>query len=1086
MVAAAIALGVAQGRAAARELAGGAPSKIYCLAGQGSVKSATADKTLSPAETGGGSAKAGGMAVRTISLMPESGQRLLSLGEKFIFEGSLSLSVDGVELKPGRDYLLDHTSGTLLLRTSFPRGSTLNATFSFLPFELEEVYGGFWRAERPRPGAPGKTAPAPGGDLASRAGGKSTGRPSLTVGGSKRLAFEFGTGRDLTVSQSLDLDIAGKVGRDVEVRAVLSDRNLPLLPEGNTQTLEELDEVFVKVTSPSLRATFGDYTLLGPPSEFGRLSRTVEGVEASATRGDEEISVATASPRGKFRSVEFMGEEGKQGAYYVTGPDGRAATVVPGSEKVWIDGELIRRGAAAGYTIDYAAGAITFTSARTITQDTRLTVDYEYSYEEYRRSLYSVVGRTNTGPLGITASYAVERDDRNSVIGAPITDEEKSKLEDGGDSLADGALPDSSSAGGESRVVRPPSSHEMVDVAVAYSPWEALSLKSEVALSDMDLNTMSGRDDSDNKGSAYSIRADLSPRALSLSGTGLGTLEASASVRRTQASFVSMGRLSPAMDYDRWNLPAGVTAGGGRRSEFSMTYRPLGRISIAADLGHISMDDGGASRVLRLGSAAAGSRGYLVSWERARSEGTGLEPEGSRRDRGLARLRWEIGPFAPVMEAETETRRNGADGRGADYKRAGGELMAAVGAVRTSAALFVRNDYTLANGIRERESNAITQSYGVSYRGGSRLGLDGRYSLRTLSVDSTGARLSTYVAHFDGVGGMLDGAWGWRGSYEVTSTDEGPRTTVFVGPGKGHYDADGRYVGIGDYELDEGAGKTRLSSRVTLSFRSDLDWGKSRSADDQTGVGKILCNLRWSGLYRLEEHTRAPLASPSLILRPGSYMNPEDVIRGTSTARQDLEFLPRGRIVTPRLRYEVRRRLQNPDGESLSGTTLQLVSLRLRTRALSRTTVEAEQVWGRSSPQGPQVAAAGRRETYETRATVAFRPGPSANFSMRSSYLTDRSQDSGGGARWEFEPVARFSKPGYASIEARCKWAKADRDGSMSYDQLLGWLGDRVEYSLSGQVGLGAGLTLLGTLRATGVEWRDLSHYFKMEMRALF
>lgn len=1026
-------------------------------------------------------ARSGGLPVDSVSIALEPGQSMLSLGVRFISAGSVSLSADGRELSLNREYMVDYASGTVLLRKSFPLGAKITAKFSYLPFDLEDVYGSSWSLSGPAGGQrrPGRAAMVPGAQERAE-------RPdaaALRVGGSKRLAFEFGSGRDLTVSQSLDLDIAGKVGRDVEVRAVLSDRNLPLMPEGNTQTLEELDEVYVKVTSPSVKATFGDYTLTGPPTEFGRLNRTVEGVEASAIRGEQEIQVATASPRGRFESVELVGEEGKQGAYFIGGADGRGATIVPGSEKVWIDGEQVRRGAAADYTIDYASGAITFTSARPITKDSRITIDYEYSHEEYRRSLYSVAGRTTKGALGITAAYAVEKDDRNSALNGSITDEDKTRFEHLGDSAADGALPDTSGSGGQAPLTRPPISHEFVSVAVAYSPWSPLSMKTEMALSDFDLNTFSGRDDSNNKGTAYSFRADLSPHALSFSGMTLGHVEAAASVRRTQESFVSMGRLSPAMDYDRWNLPATAMGGGENRTELSMKYRPGGAFSVTADVGRLSLDGGGASNVTRLSSSAEGPRGYLIKWERADVTGPGEAPSASKRDRGLARLRWAVGPVAPTVEAETEKRRVGS-ASGTDYTRVGGEIKAGAGGLTGLAAVYFRQDFDITAETRARESNAVTQSYGLSYRGDSKLGLDGRYSLRSLSVDSTGARLNTYVAHFEGVGGGLKGALGWRGNYEVTSTDEGPRTTVFVGPGKGHYDADGRYAGVGDYELDEDNSKAGLSSRATMNLSSDLDWGRVQQGEKQGGVLRVLSALRWSGLYRLEEHTRAAIAAPSMIFKPASYMNPGDVIRGTSMTRHDLELLPRGRVLSPRLRYEVRKRLQSSGLDAFSGATSRTVALRLRSRAITGATVEGEQVWGRSSTDGALVP--GLRETSETKAGIMIRPGPTTNFSLRSSYLLDRSVDAGSGARWEIEPGAGFSKPGIVSVEARCKWARADREGAPSYDQLLGWLGDRVEYSLSGQVGLGAGLTILGTLRASGLEWNNLSHYFKMEMRALF
>jgi hypothetical protein len=1031
-----------------------------------------------------GVARAGGRPVKTVSVRLEPGQTVFSLGVRFVSKGSFKLRADGVELTLDRDYMLDYTSGTVLLRRSYPMGADLRAELSYLPLDLEEVYGGPWEAGGSQVATPStRTTRSPGANPSQGEEREGSSGSSLTVGGSKRLAFEFGGGRDLAVSQSLDLDIRGTVGRDVEVRAVLSDRNLPVIPEGNTQTLEELDEVYVKVISPSVNATFGDYTLTGPPSEFGRMSRTVEGVQASAAWGDEGVQVATASPRGRFNSAEFMGEEGKQGAYYIDGAEGGAATIVPGSEKVWVDGVQMRRGAAADYTIDYASGAITFTSARPITKDSRITVDYEFSFEVYRRSLYAVSGRTEAGPLGVTASYAVERDNENSALSGTISDEDRSRFEEMGDAVADHASPDTSSAPQEASPARPPASHELVDVALAYSPWAPLSLRTEVALSDFDQNTFSGRDDSDNKGTAVSFRADLSPRAVSLAGRSLGRIEAAAKVRRTEDSFASMGRMSPAMDYDRWNLPAGALGGGEERSEASMRYRPAGAISVEAEAGHIALENGGASSVLRLSSSAAGARGYVVSWENADTRWTGYEGAASKRDRGLAQLRWALGPLGPAVAAETERRRDGAGG-GADYTRVGGELKVGSGGLTGVASMSVRQDYSIDSGVRGRESNAFTQSYGFVYRGDSKLGLDGRYSLRSLAIDSTGAQVNTYVAHLDGAGGAVNGALGWRGSYEVTSTDEGPRTVVFVGPGNGHYDADGRYVGIGDFELDESGGNAGLSSKVIMNLSSDVDWGRANGGSDRGGLGAVLSSARWSGLYRHEEHTKTAVAAPGNIFNPESYMNPKDVIRGSSLSRHDLELLPRGRVLSPRIRYEVRKKLRRSGENGLSGGKLSAFSVRLRSRAVPGATLEGEQVWGASTSDG--TAGSAKRETLETKASVIVRPGRGTNLSLRSSYLLDSSPDAGGGARWEIEPAAGYSRPGALSVEARLRWARADRDGGLSYDQLLGWLGDRVEYSVSGQVGLGAGLTLLGTMRATGMEWGELSHYFKMEMRALF
>ena len=73
------------------------------------------------------------------------------------------------------------------------------------------------------------------------------------------------------------------------------------------------DEVLIKVTSPNVQATFGDYTVSGPKSEFGHFTRNVEGVQATAKKGGQQVTVATASARGKFASVEGENSSPKKG-----------------------------------------------------------------------------------------------------------------------------------------------------------------------------------------------------------------------------------------------------------------------------------------------------------------------------------------------------------------------------------------------------------------------------------------------------------------------------------------------------------------------------------------------------------------------------------------------------------------------------------------------------------------------------------------------------------------------------------------------------------------------------------------------------
>ena len=55
--------------------------------------------------------------------------------------------------------------------------------------------------------------------------------------------FTVGTNKDFTVDSGLRLQLSGRLSDDIEIVAALTDENTPIQPEGNTETLEELDKV---------------------------------------------------------------------------------------------------------------------------------------------------------------------------------------------------------------------------------------------------------------------------------------------------------------------------------------------------------------------------------------------------------------------------------------------------------------------------------------------------------------------------------------------------------------------------------------------------------------------------------------------------------------------------------------------------------------------------------------------------------------------------------------------------------------------------------------------------------------------------
>ena len=273
--------------------------------------------------------------------------------------------------------------------------------------------------------------------------------PGLQKSGSLARGFTVGSNRDFSLNSGFRMQMAGKLSRDVDVVAALTDENSPIQPEGTTQTLREVDKVFIELKSTNYGATLGDFNVQVGQSEggeFARFFRKVQGAQGTAkTTGvnsftqKANLGVTAAASRGKFHSNQIQGNEGTQGPYRLTGQNGeQRIIVVAGSERVYLNGELMTRGDINDYTIEYGSGDVTFTSRRLITNVSRITIDFEYSDRQFTRNLLagttSFTGFNNA--LNFNAVFIQEADDPASPIDVPLDEGSLNILsQSGGDRL---------------------------------------------------------------------------------------------------------------------------------------------------------------------------------------------------------------------------------------------------------------------------------------------------------------------------------------------------------------------------------------------------------------------------------------------------------------------------------------------------------------------------------------------------------------------------------------------------------------------------------------------------------------------------
>ena len=272
----------------------------------------------------------------------------------------------------------------------------------------------------------------------------------LQTRGSIVRGVNIGSNRDLSLNSGLNIELSGHLTKNMEVIAALTDESTPIQPEGNTQTLNEIDRVYVQFKSPFIEGTVGDINLDHKESQFGRVFRKLQGLTLLGTYKNYFAGVTAATTRGFFNRMTFIGQEGNQGPYQLTGKNGeREIIVLAGTEKVWVNGKQMLRGEGNDYIIEYANGQLTFTNRRLITGEARIEVDFEYFPASQRFSRNAYGARTGgvlfNNKLSYELRYFKESDAPDKIIGGgePLSDADKKILRAAGNdfrkAVTDGA-----------------------------------------------------------------------------------------------------------------------------------------------------------------------------------------------------------------------------------------------------------------------------------------------------------------------------------------------------------------------------------------------------------------------------------------------------------------------------------------------------------------------------------------------------------------------------------------------------------------------------------------------------------------------
>lgn len=253
--------------------------------------------------------------------------------------------------------------------------------------------------------------------------------------GSISRGVSIGTNQDFVLNSTLNLQLSGKLSDKLEITANITDKNVPIQPEGNTQSINDFDRIFIRLNyDKRFMLDAGDIEVSQQQDAFMRLTRKFMGMAFAADnslKGGNHLtnSVGGGVNKGKFVRQTVEVQNGVQGPYRLTGEQGETnITILAGSERVYMDGELLVRGQENDYVIDYNTAELSFTVKHLMTAEKRIIVEYEYSdrhYARYNLFTFNEFTHEKNHKLKLKLNFYHEQDLKNRSIQPELNDDQK-------------------------------------------------------------------------------------------------------------------------------------------------------------------------------------------------------------------------------------------------------------------------------------------------------------------------------------------------------------------------------------------------------------------------------------------------------------------------------------------------------------------------------------------------------------------------------------------------------------------------------------------------------------------------------------